>query len=97
MWLAERVWEQPLAASLAPQGIDFVVVDEWLGVKTVFRFSVPAVLWRFPVETVSLSESGFERLYQSSVVFPHWRMRLEQAVHLQVTQSVRALQRTLGT
>jgi alpha-amylase len=67
------------------------LLDEYLGVKTVFHFSHPCTLWRFPVETVSLSESGFERLYQSSVVFPHWRMKLEGEVRLQITQTVSTL------
>jgi len=34
------------------------------------------VLWRAPVETVSQSESGFERVYQSSMVMPLWRISL---------------------
>ncbi len=73
-------------------GVESVeLVDEWLGVKTAIRFSLPATLWRFPVETVSLSESGFERLYQSSVVFPHWHARLEEEFHLQITQTVSTL------
>jgi len=38
----------------------------------------PLTLWRFPIETVSLSEAGFERLYQSSVVFLHSKIRLEK-------------------
>jgi hypothetical protein len=33
-------------------------------------------LWRAPVETVSQSESGFERVYQSSMVMPIWRLSL---------------------
>jgi alpha-amylase len=52
------------------------VVDEWRRVETAFSLSQPAGLWRFPIETVSLSETGLERLYQSSVVIPHWRCRL---------------------
>jgi hypothetical protein len=67
------------------------LVDEWRGVKTEFQFSLPAVLWRFPVETVSLSESGFERLYQSSVLFPFWRLRLEEGFQLQIAQTVSTL------
>jgi len=33
--------------------------------------------WIFPVETVSISESGFERIYQSSAVIPWIEMNLE--------------------
>jgi alpha-amylase len=48
------------------------LVDEWMGVNISWEFDRPPVLWRFPIETVSLSESGFERVYQSTVIFPHW-------------------------
>jgi alpha-amylase len=30
-------------------------------------------MWRFPVETASQSEGGFERTYQASMVVPVWR------------------------
>ncbi|MBD3180108.1 MAG: DUF1926 domain-containing protein [Candidatus Latescibacteria bacterium] len=46
------------------------VVDEWLGIEIYIRFSEPALLWRFPIETVSNSESGFESVYQGSVLAP---------------------------
>ncbi|HEX9006643.1 MAG TPA: alpha-amylase/4-alpha-glucanotransferase domain-containing protein, partial [Bacteroidota bacterium] len=55
------------------------LVDRWLHLQTVFTFDTPAVLWRFPLETVSLSEGGFERIYQGSVVLPHWRIHLDPA------------------
>ena len=34
-------------------------------------------LWRFPVYTVSLSEEGFEKVQQSLVLFPNWKITLE--------------------
>ena len=42
-----------------------------------FSFDRKAELWRFPIETVSQSEGGFERAYQSSVIFPHWGVPLK--------------------
>jgi alpha-amylase len=36
----------------------------------------PARLWRFPVETVSQSELGLEKNYQSSALFPSWKIKL---------------------
>jgi alpha-amylase/alpha-mannosidase (GH57 family) len=54
------------------------LVDEWLGVEVKLRFEQPTLVWRFPIETVSLSEAGFERVYQGSVVFPSWRIHLEK-------------------
>ena len=52
------------------------LVDEWLKVTVSLAFSQPAALWRAPVETVSQSEAGFERVYQSSMVMPLWRISL---------------------
>jgi alpha-amylase len=48
------------------------LTDEWLDLRVDVRWSLPAGLWCFPVETVSQSESGFEGVYQSSAVIPHW-------------------------
>ncbi|MEJ2544490.1 MAG: DUF1926 domain-containing protein [Calditrichaceae bacterium] len=33
--------------------------------------------WRFPIETISLSEAGFERVYQNSVVVLLWNLELD--------------------
>ncbi|ODT98336.1 MAG: hypothetical protein ABS79_06055 [Planctomycetes bacterium SCN 63-9] len=38
-------------------------------------WSQPGGLWCFPIQTVSQSEGGFERVYQSSAIFPHWHAR----------------------
>jgi alpha-amylase/alpha-mannosidase (GH57 family) len=54
------------------------LVDEWLGVEVKLSLSQPSRVWRFPIETVSLSEAGFERVYQGSVVFPNWNIHLEK-------------------
>jgi len=48
------------------------LTDEWLDLSVGLRWSHPAGLWCFPIETVSQSESGFEGVYQSSAVIPHW-------------------------
>jgi alpha-amylase len=52
------------------------MVDEWKGFSVSLELQKAALLWRFPVETVSQSESGFEKNYQSSVVFPSWKFAL---------------------
>jgi alpha-amylase len=43
-------------------------VDGWRRVKARFRFTEPFLVWRYPVWTVSQSEGGFERTYQSTVL-----------------------------
>ncbi|MFQ6674812.1 MAG: alpha-amylase/4-alpha-glucanotransferase domain-containing protein [Fidelibacterota bacterium] len=60
------------------------MVNEFDGFRVVLFFDKPVNLWRFPVETVSLSEGGFERVYQSSVVMPYWNLGLAPGERLNV-------------
>ncbi|MGA2090003.1 MAG: alpha-amylase/4-alpha-glucanotransferase domain-containing protein [Endomicrobiales bacterium] len=41
--------------------------DDLFGLSVDLRWSSPEDIWVFPLETVSLSESGFERTYQGTV------------------------------
>jgi len=52
------------------------VIDDWSGFGVSLGMSAPSSVWRFPIETVSQSEEGFEKNYQSSVVFPNWKIDL---------------------
>jgi alpha-amylase len=46
-------------------------VDEWVNAKYAIQFADEVgEVWRAPIETVSLSESGFERVFQGSVLMP---------------------------
>ena len=65
------------------------LIDEWLKLRLSLVFSQPAVLWRAPVETVSQSEAGFERVYQSSMVMPIWRISLGPAASWQIEIAVK--------
>ena len=57
----------------AREGItEFSLRDTYLDLKTVFTFNGPIDLWHYPVETISLSEQGVERLYQGTAfLFVH--------------------------
>jgi alpha-amylase/alpha-mannosidase (GH57 family) len=55
-------WEQKDAAS---------------GLKVAVHFEHPIDCWDFPLETISLSEEGFERTYQGSVLMAHQRLVLQ--------------------
>ncbi|SIO14326.1 alpha-amylase [Singulisphaera sp. GP187] len=55
------------------------LVDEWLDLSVQLQWSNPAGLWCFPIETVSQSEGGFEGVYQSSAVIPHWFVRGDES------------------
>jgi alpha-amylase len=45
--------------------------------KVVLKTDRNCNLWRFPVETISLSESGFERIYQGSCLLLYWPLDLD--------------------
>jgi alpha-amylase len=51
------------------------LTDEWLDLGVALQWDRPGGLWCFPIETVSQSEGGFEGVYQSSAVIPHWNVR----------------------
>ncbi len=54
------------------------LVDEWVGLRVVLKTDRKNCnLWRFPIETVSLSESGFERIFQGSCLLLYWPLDLE--------------------
>lgn len=53
---------------------DIRMVDEWLGIAITLRTEPEMDLWYFPLETISQSEGGLERIYQHSVLFPHWTL-----------------------
>ncbi|MBN1551485.1 DUF1926 domain-containing protein, partial [bacterium] len=50
--------------------------DEWIGIDIQLSFNALTDMWRFPIETISQSEGGFEKVYQSSVLMPNWQIEL---------------------
>ena len=61
------------------------LVDEWQQVDYQLHFSQAADLWRFPVHTISQSEAGFEKVYQSSALYPNWQFELPAGGQWSVT------------
>ena len=62
-----------LGGSGRTSGISEVtLVDEWLGLQVRLSWSPGAELAWGPVETVSVSEAGFERLYQGLALLLTW-------------------------
>jgi alpha-amylase len=59
--------------------------DGWLDLSVGLSWSRPAGVWCFPIETVSQSEGGFEGVYQSSAVIPHWLVGGDGERHWDVT------------
>ncbi|HZM14743.1 MAG TPA: alpha-amylase/4-alpha-glucanotransferase domain-containing protein [Candidatus Krumholzibacteria bacterium] len=64
------------------------LVDAWSGIRVRLACSEPMEVWRTPIETVSTSESGFERVYQGTAFLflrtlePRvpWKARLVQSL-----------------
>ncbi len=54
----------------------FGMQDDWHKFKLSMVFSPSVSLWRFPVETISQSEDGFERTYQGSCLLANRKERL---------------------
>jgi hypothetical protein len=50
------------------------VVDEWQRVKITMEARPDASWWVLPIETVSQSELGFERVYQGSSIMAVWKI-----------------------
>jgi len=70
---AHDVTDRTLAGSGSLEEVgQFSVVDEYQGFCLSFGIDPPASVWRFPIETVSLSETGIERTYQGSALFLSW-------------------------
>ena len=73
--------------------LEFGIKDQKLKIDINLKTDKPAILWHFPILTVSLSESGFEKNYQSSVLFPNWKIRLkpDQIWNTEIIQSINPL------
>jgi hypothetical protein len=76
-----RYYRLPGQPSLGGRGAragerELALVDEWIGVEAALTSAAPAELAWAPVETVSLSEAGLERIYQGSSIVWGWPLRL---------------------
>jgi 4-alpha-glucanotransferase len=61
--------------------------NEHIGVAIGTAVSPPADAWWVPVETISNSEQGFERVYQGSGLLLSWPLRLEPGARWSATVS----------
>lgn len=71
------------------------LVDEWVGAEVTLEWSRAARVGWAPVETVSMSEAGFERIYQGTAIFLCWPVELtpggqwEEQITLRVSDIAR--------
>jgi alpha-amylase len=74
------------------QNVRFIGLrDEWRKLDIQLNLNKQSTIWRFPVETISLSEGGFEKVYQSSVVFTNWKINLNKKWQVKITQKLATL------
>lgn len=66
----------PLRWTASVAGPRLRVVDEWQGIDAAIEASGAAGFWITPIETVSESEGGFERIYQGSQIIAVWPVEL---------------------
>jgi len=73
-----KVEDRSLGASGAIPEVEHIRLrDEAAGFELSFDLSPRGQLWRFPLETVSRSESGFQKNYQGTVLLLHWPFSLK--------------------
>ena len=63
----------------------FAQGNGWLGVEVATEVSPAADAWHAPIETVSNSEAGFERVYQGSALLLSWAVRLAPGERFETT------------
>ena len=66
----------PLRLAATASGGEIIVADEWQKVKITIEAPDSRNFWIAPIETVSESEDGFERIYQGSQVIAVWPVEL---------------------
>jgi 4-alpha-glucanotransferase len=69
------------------------MIDEWAAVEAELQWSPAAELGWGPVETVSLSEGGFERIYQGTALLLVWRLDVAPGDECRLTASLRLARR----
>ncbi|MFQ3534313.1 MAG: alpha-amylase/4-alpha-glucanotransferase domain-containing protein [Aggregatilineales bacterium] len=76
----------PLSALCELAGVTQYSADTVLHNLTLLTtLSRPAFLWQFPLETVTLSNDGFERGYQGTVFLHLWHLQIEPNERWEVT------------
>ena len=76
-----RYYRLPGSPSLGSRGgiagvTTLTLVDEWIGCEVEIGWSGTGGVGWAPIETVSLSEAGFERIYQGSAILISWPVQL---------------------
>lgn len=80
----------PLRWSAAVPDTELCVVDEWQHASVTLEAPAARSFWIAPIETVSESEEGFERIYQGSQIVAVWPVELAQGAEWKAQLVLRA-------
>ncbi len=84
-----KIWPNRLVSrGEIPEETHFGLADEYSGFRIEMESSRPAKIWYLPVETVSLSEGGFERVYQSSSVIWLFPIELNKPTEVKIQKKI---------
>jgi 4-alpha-glucanotransferase len=72
---------QPLSFASALPAPSLSVVDQWQRLRVTLDAPQAREFWIAPVETISESEDGFERVYQGSQILAVWQPDFSGAAH----------------
>lgn len=76
----------------------YVLPQEWevrektlslLGGKWILKFSGEPTVWRFPLQTLSQSEEGYDIIDQGMCFLPHWKFSLAHGQKFRLTINLR--------
>jgi alpha-amylase len=70
-----------------------VLIDEWAGIEARLEWNPPAEVAWGPVETISVSEGGFERIYQGTAFLLTWPFLAELSHAWELTTALRVTAR----
>ena len=84
---------QRLSWSGIAAGPRLLITDEWQNIAASLHAESAAEFWVAPIETISLSEDGFERVYQGSQILAVWPLDLAagQPWHARLTLAARPI------
>ncbi len=93
---ADRFFEtpegpQPLRFSGVLSGPILRMEDGWQRVRVSLHAPGTQDYWIAPIETVSESEGGFERVYQGSQILARWKMSTEKVFSAQLVWRIESL------
>ncbi|MFI5201986.1 MAG: alpha-amylase/4-alpha-glucanotransferase domain-containing protein [Candidatus Kapaibacterium sp.] len=67
-------WPELNSFGSQPGAKNIRLVDEYLKLAIDLRVEKATEIVRFPIESISISEGGFERIYQGSIILPVWNL-----------------------